>query len=347
MQLKCPCFVSLGTRQPVWKKLHVSSGFFSGLGLFLLLLSSLCAASAETEVGAMVGSNVVLSCIDPHRRHFNLSGLYVYWQIENPEVSVTYYLPYKSPGINVDSSYKNRGHLSLDSMKQGNFSLYLKNVTPQDTQEFTCRVFMNTATELVKILEEVVRLRVAANFSTPVISTSDSSNPGQERTYTCMSKNGYPEPNLYWINTTDNSLIDTALQNNTVYLNKLGLYDVISTLRLPWTSHGDVLCCVENVALHQNITSISQAESFTGNNTKNPQETHNNELKVLVPVLAVLAAAAFVSFIIYRRTRPHRSYTGPKTVQLELTDTWAPVPYQDYLIPRYLMSPCLKTRGLP
>jgi hypothetical protein len=52
------------------------------------------------------------------------------------------------------------------------------------------------------------------------------------------------------------------------------------------------------------------AESFTGNNTKNPQETHNNELKVLVPVLAVLAAAAFVSFIIYRRTRPHRSYTG-------------------------------------
>lgn len=74
-----------------------------------------------------------------------------------------------------------------------------------------------------------------------------------------MSKNGYPEPNLYWINTTDNSLIDTTLQNNTVYLNKWGLYDVISTLRLPWTSRGDVLCCVENVALHQNITSISQA----------------------------------------------------------------------------------------
>ena len=66
----------------------------------------------------MVGSNVVLSCIDPHRRHFNLSGLYVYWQIENPEVSVTYYLPYKSPGINVDSSYKNRGHLSLDSIRK-------------------------------------------------------------------------------------------------------------------------------------------------------------------------------------------------------------------------------------
>lgn len=109
----------------------------------------------------MVGSDVELSCIDPQRRHFNLSGLYVYWQIENLGAAVTYYMPSKSPGNDVNSSYKNRGHLSLDCMKQGDFSLYLKNVTPQDTQEFTCRVFMNTATELVNILEEVVRLRVA------------------------------------------------------------------------------------------------------------------------------------------------------------------------------------------
>ncbi|XP_029397895.1 ICOS ligand [Mus pahari] len=322
MQLKCPCFASLGTRQPVWKKLHLSSGFLSGLGLFLVLFSSLRAETEVKEIHAMVGSDVELGCIDPHKRHFNLSGLYVYWQIENLKAAVTYYLPYKSPGIDVNSSYKNRGHLSLDCMKQGDFSLYLKNVTPQDTQEFTCRVFMNTATELVKILEEVVRLRVAANFSTPVISTSGSSDPGQELTYTCMSKNGYPKPNLYWINTTDNSLIDTALQNNTVYLNEWGLYDVISTLRLPWTSGRDVLCCVENVALHQNITSISQAESFTGNmNTTNPQETHNKGIKVLLAVLAVLlVAVAVVSFIKYRHRHPHRSYTGPRTVELELTD---------------------------
>lgn len=108
----------------------------------------------------MVGSDVKLSCIDTRRSHFNLNDLYVYWQIDNLSAVVTYYLPSGSPGIHVNSSYKNRAHLSLDHMKQGDFSLYLKNVTPQDTQEFTCRVFRKS-TELGKDLEEVVRLYVA------------------------------------------------------------------------------------------------------------------------------------------------------------------------------------------
>ncbi|XP_052020213.1 ICOS ligand isoform X2 [Apodemus sylvaticus] len=323
MQLKWRYFVSSGASRSVWKKLHLtclSTRFFSGPGLFLLLFS-LCAEAKVKEVHAMVGNDVELRCVHPDRHHFNLNDLYVYWQIENLRAVVTYYLPNESPGIYVNSSYKNRAHLSLDRMKQGDFSLYLKNVTPQDTQEFTCRVFRES-TELGKALEEVVRLYVAANFSTPVISTSGSSDPGQERTYTCMSKNGYPEPNLYWINKTDNSLIDKALQNNTVYLNEWGLYDVFSILRIPWAPHGDVICCVENVVLHQNITSISQAESFTGNkNPENPPETHNEGKVVLFSVLAVLlvVAAVAVILIMYRCRCPHRSYTGPRTVQLELT----------------------------
>ncbi|XP_031204069.1 ICOS ligand isoform X1 [Mastomys coucha] len=323
MQLKCRYFVSSGTRQPVWKRHHLSRGFFSGPGLLLLLFGSLCAEAEVKEVHAMVGSDVELSCIESQRRHFNLNDLYVYWQIvDNQSTVVTYYLP-NEPGMHVDSSYKNRAHLSLDRMKQGDFSLYLQNVNPQDTQEFKCLVFTKS-TELSKVVEEVVRLRVAANFSTPVISTSGSSDPGQERTYTCMSKNGYPEPNLYWINTTDNSLIDRTLQNNTVYVNEWGLYDVMSTLRIPWTLYGDVMCCVENVALHQNITSISQADSLTGNNdgiTKNPEETPK-EGTTLVSVLTVLLVAVVVTLLIitvYRYRCPRRSYTGPRTVQLEPT----------------------------
>ncbi|GAB1295282.1 ICOS ligand [Apodemus speciosus] len=326
MQLKrCRYFVSFGASQPVWKKLHLpclSSGFFSGPGLLLLLFSSLCAEAEVKEVHAMVGSDVELHCIHPDKHHFNLNDLYVYWQIEDLRAVVTYYLPNESPGIHVNSSYKNRAHLSLDRMKQGDFSLSLKNVTPQDTQEFTCRVFRES-TELGKALETVVRLYVAANFSTPVISTSGSSDPSQERTYTCMSKNGYPEPNLYWINKTDNSLIDKALQNNTVYLNELGLYDVFSVLRIPWTLHGDVICCVENVVLHQNITSISQAESFTGNkSTENPPETHNREKKALFSVFAVpMVAVVVVIIVMYRHRCPHRSYTvDPELYSMNLED---------------------------
>lgn len=74
-----------------------------------------------------------------------------------------------------------------------------------------------------------------------------------------MSTNGYPKPNLYWINRTDNSLIDETLQNDTVCLNERGLYDVVSILRIPWTPHADVSCWVENVVLHQNLTSVGQA----------------------------------------------------------------------------------------
>lgn len=98
-----------------------------------------------------------------------------------------------------------------------------------------------------------------ANFSTPVVSTSGPSTPGQELTFVCNSTNGYPEPKLYWINRTDNSPINGSLQNSTVSLNERGLYDVVSILRIPWTPHVDVSCWVENVVLHQNLTSISQA----------------------------------------------------------------------------------------
>ncbi|KAL6092154.1 hypothetical protein STEG23_004813 [Scotinomys teguina] len=177
-----------------------------------------------------------------------------------------------------------------------------KNVTPQDTQEFICRAFRKS-TEFRSILKMIVRLRVAANFSTPVVNTSGNPTQGQEFTFTCKSTNGYPKPNLYWINRTDNSLIDETLQNNTVYLNERGLYDVVSTLRIPWVPHMNVSCCVENVVLHQNLTSISQAENSTGNNdkiTENPLENHNQKkYGAVFSILAVLLVA-LVFIWVYR-----------------------------------------------
>lgn len=140
-------------------------------------------------------------------------------------------------------------------MKQGDFSLHLQNVTPQDNQGFTCLIFRNAE----KVLNETVRLHVAANFSTPLISTSGPATRDQGLTLTCISRNDYPKRNLYWINLMDNSLIDEALQNNTISLNEWCLYDVISTLTVPLVAHVNVSCSIENVVLHKNLTSISQA----------------------------------------------------------------------------------------
>ncbi|XP_051009305.1 ICOS ligand isoform X2 [Acomys russatus] len=272
----------------------------------------------------MVGSDVELSCVCPHRSHFNLNDLNVYWQIDTQStVVVAYHLPEESTrgSMHVNETYKNRAHLSRDRMEQCDFSLRLQNVTPQDTQEFKCLVFR----ELELHMKVVVRLHVAANFSTPVISTSGPSAPGQELTFVCSSTNGYPKPNLYWINRTDNSPIDETLQNNTVSLNEQGLYDVVSVLRIPWMPRVDVSCWIENLVLHQNLTSVSQADNSTGNNdrfTENPQETDNQKKNVvLFCLLAVLlVAAGAVSTWLCRSRCPHRSYAGPRAVKQELTD---------------------------
>lgn len=106
----------------------------------------------------MVSSDVEFDCLYPDRNHFNLNDLlFVYWQIENPQTVVAYYLSNESTGVYVDDRYKNRAHLSLERMKQGDFSLHLQNVTPQDNQEFTCLIFRKTK----KVLNETVRLHVA------------------------------------------------------------------------------------------------------------------------------------------------------------------------------------------
>lgn len=87
----------------------------------------------------------------------------------------------------------------------------------------------------------------------------------------CTSTDGYPLPNVYWINRTDNSLLDKALQNSTVSLNARGLYDVVSVLRIRRTPNVNVGCCIENVLLHQNLT----VASHTGR-SKVPRGLHAN-----------------------------------------------------------------------
>ncbi|KAK2089787.1 hypothetical protein P7K49_032453 [Saguinus oedipus] len=76
-----------------------------------------------------------------------------------------------------------------------------------------------------------------------------------------MSVNGYPRPRVYWINKTDNSLLDQALQNDTIVLNTRGLYDVVSVLRIAATASVNIGCCIENALLQQNLTVDSQTDS--------------------------------------------------------------------------------------
>ncbi|KAM4863298.1 ICOS ligand isoform X2 [Urocitellus parryii] len=259
-------------------------------GLLLLLLSGLQAVIEAEEVRALVGSDVKLSCVYPGTDRFDLDDLFVYWQVSESNAVVTYYLPENSSTGLEDSHYKNRAHLSLDSMQQGDFSLHLRNVTPQDEQKFKCLVFRKSL-ELGRILEAVVTLHVA---------------------------DGYPRPSVYWINKTDNSQLDQALHNDTVSLNQRGLYDVVSVLRIPWAPSVNVGCCIENALLHQNLTGT---ETFIGPEamvTDSPARPHQAGSAAVLSALAVLLAVVIVAVAtgcLCRTRCPRRSYTGARFVR--------------------------------
>ncbi|XP_044606854.2 ICOS ligand isoform X1 [Equus asinus] len=288
------------------------------LRLLLLLFSGLQADVQEKEVRAMVGSNVNLTCIYPEKNSFDLSDLFVYWQISVPgqqETVVAYYLSGNSSTGHHDDHYRHRARLSLEGMKQGDFSLLLSNVTPQDAQKFKCLVFRKSLGPM-EILQVVITLNVAANYSMPVVSIPSAPSQDKELTFTCTSTNGYPRPNVYWINKTDNSLLDEALQNNTVSLNERGLYDVVSILKIQWSPNVNVGCCIENVLLHQNLTVSSQTEMLTGTKdsiTEKPTETHEERNRALFSILAILAVAVAVATGWMCRSRcPGRSGTGTR-----------------------------------
>ncbi|XP_033712089.1 ICOS ligand isoform X2 [Tursiops truncatus] len=301
-------------------------------GLLLLLLCGLRAEIQEEAIRAMVGSDVWLSCTYPEGNTFDLNDLYVYWQIsvpgkQNTNSVVTYYLSGNSSAGHVNNHYKDRARLSLDGMKQGDFSLHLHNVTPQDEQKFNCLVFRKSL-ELEKILEVTVTLNVAANYSMPVVS---GPSQDEELVFTCTSTNGYPWPKVYWINKTDNSLLDDALQNSTVSLNARGLYNVVSVLRIGRSPPVDVGCCIENVLLHQNLTS-SQTEMFMGTKdsiTEDPvddtQDAVNPPVLSVLAVLVVAVAVAVATGWLCRRRCPDRSYAGAQAArpELELTGQFA------------------------
>uniref|UniRef100_A0A452RZ60 ICOS ligand n=1 Tax=Ursus americanus TaxID=9643 RepID=A0A452RZ60_URSAM len=249
-----PCLEGAGTHGPFWL-------FLPSPGALLLLLGTLHAADGhEQEVRALVGSDVELGCVFPESHTFDLDDLYVYWQISvmGHPTTVTYYLSGNASAGLEDNRYRDRAWLSLESMKRGDFSLHLYNITPQDEQKFNCLVFRKSL-QLKKILDVVVTMHVAANYSMPVVSALSGPSEDKLLTFTCTSVNGYPKPNVYWINKTDNSMLPEDLQNSTVSLNARGLYDVVSVLRIRQTPSVNVGCCIENVLLHQNLTGIGQA----------------------------------------------------------------------------------------
>ncbi|XP_072471203.1 ICOS ligand-like isoform X2 [Notamacropus eugenii] len=283
--------------------------------VFLVLLLGCLRAAVMEEVHGMVGGDVDLNCVSPGKKHFDLNKTLVYWQTKNkPIVLLNAYMPGEDTSKYVHLKYQNRTSLSLEKMERGDFSLHLSNISIEDELEFACIVMNKSNTEF--FFSSIVNLRVAANYSVPIVE--DKTN-NTEVTFICTSHNGFPKPKVYWVNKTDNSLLNQSLQNDTFTTNEKGLFSVSSVLTITWIPNISIECCIENVNLQQNLTVQSRQNSphYTITTPQNqpmrPEKTPKSIIFTIIGLLLVILLGVAIWMKNLCKKKYHNGdYTGPQ-----------------------------------
>ncbi|NXP35118.1 ICOSL protein, partial [Leiothrix lutea] len=228
-------------------------------GFLLLLLHILEAVIAleEKNVISKLGDNVTLSCIY-NKKTLPLKNLRVYWQTADDsyqeKCSVVHALiSGQDDNSNQCIRFKDRTRLFWDRLEDGDFSLLLLNVSQSDGQTYKC-VVLETIGHTRVIHEAKVVLSLAASYSQPILSgpIRNSDSTGEEVTFNCRSGNGYPKPNVYWINKENNSHL---LPSKTEIIpHDDGTFSVFSTLKVKATSNMQIECSIENEMLQENLS---------------------------------------------------------------------------------------------
>ncbi|XP_015739422.1 ICOS ligand [Coturnix japonica] len=291
-----------------------------GSGFLLLFLHILRAVTALEKIVSKPGDNVTLSCIYAGRE-FSLDSLRIYWQIDGDEdtksCSVVHALISGQDNESLQcSQFKNRTQLLWDKLGDGNFSLLLFNVRQGDEHTYKC-VVMQTVEYTSVIHQEQVVLSLAASYSQPILSgpKRNSYSTGEEVTFSCRSDNGYPEPNVYWINRTDNTLLSQSDFN--IAQHPDGTYSVLSTLKVNATSDMQIECFIENKILQEN-TSANYSEELQSNGTStgsHKETAKSGQGAQAAAILSVVVLMALLTVLIcwLRRRKSSQlvSYTAP------------------------------------
>ncbi|XP_062429850.1 ICOS ligand isoform X2 [Rhea pennata] len=273
-------------------------------GVLLLFLHILRPVTALEEkfIISKLGDNAKLSCIYPLAGKFHLNNLRVYWQVADDQEKCLVVHALISGQDNESEQcihFKNRTQLFWDRLENGNFSLLLLNVSQSDERTYKCIVLQKT--EYTRVIhQEVVVLSLAASYSQPILSgpVRNANSSGEEVTFSCKSSNGYPEPNVYWINKTDNSHLPPSELKITPHAD--GTYSVFSTLKIKATSNMQIECSIENKILQENLSANYTQEKI--NNSSNTESQKDLEKKrqgaqaagivsivILIAILAVVA----------------------------------------------------------
>ncbi|XP_033984199.1 butyrophilin-like protein 2 [Trematomus bernacchii] len=106
------------------------------VGLFMLLWIGSVAAGDLEEVNARPGQNVTLQCHTSRDAAITV----LEWKRSELEQYVFYYRDSESMEIFQNQRYRGRVELSDPEMKNGDFTILLKNVSTNDTGTYKCRV---------------------------------------------------------------------------------------------------------------------------------------------------------------------------------------------------------------
>ncbi|NXD79376.1 ICOSL protein, partial [Halcyon senegalensis] len=278
-------------------------------------------ALEEKIIISKLGDNATLSCMY-QGREFQLKSLRVYWQIADDQDDCSVVHTLISGQDNKSEQcvhFKNRTQLFWDRLESGDFSLLLLNVSQSDERAYKCVV--QEKTEYSKVVHQAkVVLSLAASYSQPIISgpIRNSDSAGEEVTFSCKSGNGYPEPNVYWINKTDNSRLRPSELKITPHAD--GTYSVFSTLKVKATANMQIECFVENKILQENLSAnYTLQKQSNGSST----ESHKNlekkgqgaqaagivSIVILMGLLTVL-----ICWLWRRRSSKLASYTGKEAL---------------------------------
>ncbi|NXD35670.1 ICOSL protein, partial [Copsychus sechellarum] len=231
--------------------------FFSphNLPFFSLCFNLVVTALEKTSIISKLGDNATLSCIF-NRNNLQLKNLRVYWQIADDPYQKKCLVVHALMSGQEDNSkqcirFKDRTQLFWDRLEHGDFSLLLLNVSQSDRNTYKC-VVQNT-TEYSKVIYQAeVVLSLAASYSQPILSGPIKNSTEEEVTFYCRSGNGYPKPNVYWINKVDNSHLNAS--ETEIIHHENGTFSVFSTLTVKATSNMQIECSIENEMLQENLS---------------------------------------------------------------------------------------------
>ncbi|NXU46270.1 ICOSL protein, partial [Drymodes brunneopygia] len=287
---------------------------------FLSLSFNLAVIALEkTNIISKLGDNATLSCIY-NKGDWQLKNLRVYWQIADdsyPEkCSVVHALiSGRDDNRNQCIRFKGRTQLFWDRLENGDFSLLLLNVSQSDGHTYQCVV--QEKIDLPKVIHQAeVVLSLAASYSQPILSgpIRNSGSTGEEVTFYCRSGNGYPQPNVYWINKVNNSHLTPS--KTEIIAHKDGTFSVFSTLKVKATSNMQIECSIENEMLQENLsanyTQLKKSNSFgTESDEKLEKKGQGAQAAGIICLVILIGLLTVLIFWLWRRRSSKLvSYTG-------------------------------------